>query len=118
MAGLLRSAAYDVVHIHVGLVSPLAFAAIAAAVDSGLPVVVTLHSLLSLYQSGFRALDALTGWAAWPVQWTAVSDVAAAVPPFGRPCSAPPVSAGGPEQERAGRGRCPTTPGPGRIAQL
>lgn len=77
IGGLLRSGAYDVVHVHVGLLSPLAFAAVAAAADAGLPVVVTLHSLLSPYQPGFRALDAVTGWSAWPVQWTAVSDVAA-----------------------------------------
>jgi glycosyltransferase involved in cell wall biosynthesis len=77
VGGLLRAGRYDVVHIHVGVLSPLSFAAVAAAAGAGCPVVVTLHSLLSPYGPAFRALDAVTGWSDWPVQWTAVSDVAA-----------------------------------------
>jgi glycosyltransferase involved in cell wall biosynthesis len=77
VGGLLRAGQYDVVHVHVGVLSPLSFAAVAAASSAGFPVVVTLHSLLSPYQPAFRALDAVTGWSDWPVQWTAVSDVAA-----------------------------------------
>jgi glycosyltransferase involved in cell wall biosynthesis len=77
IGGLLRAGRHDVVHVHVGVLSPLSFAAVAAAVEAGIPVVLTLHSLLAPYQSAFRALDAAVGWSGWPVQWTAVSDVAA-----------------------------------------
>jgi len=77
VGGLLRSGGYDVVHVHIGVFSPLAFAAAGAAAAAGIPAVVTLHSLLSPYQPAFRAADGVIGWAGWPVQWTAVSDVAA-----------------------------------------
>jgi glycosyltransferase involved in cell wall biosynthesis len=74
---VLRSGAYDQVHVHAGVLSPLAFAAVAAAVRNGIPVVVTQHSLLSAYEPAFRAWAAAGGWASWPVQWSAVSQVAA-----------------------------------------
>ncbi|HEY6748457.1 MAG TPA: glycosyltransferase family 4 protein [Mycobacteriales bacterium] len=74
---LLRTGKYDVVHVHAGVFSPLAFAAVAAGAGAGLPVVVTLHSFLTSYEPAFRALDTAVGWSSWPVQWTAVSDVAA-----------------------------------------
>lgn len=77
VGGLLRSGGYDVVHVHIGVFSPLAFAAAGAAAAAGIPAVVTLHSLLSPYQPAFRAADGMIGWTGWPVQWTAVSDVAA-----------------------------------------
>ena len=77
VGGILRTARPDVVHVHAGVLSPLALAAVASATAAGIPAVVTLHSLLSSYQPAFRALDAAVGWSAWPVQWTAVSDVAA-----------------------------------------
>jgi glycosyltransferase involved in cell wall biosynthesis len=75
---LLRPGRYDAVHVHAGVLSPLAFASVAAAVRAGLPVVVTLHSFLTRWEQAFRALDAAVGFSAWPVQWSAVSDVAAA----------------------------------------
>ncbi len=75
---LLRSGKYDVVHAHSGIWSPLAWAAVAAAGRTGTPAVVTLHSLLTSYEPGFKAADALLRWTARPVQLTAVSDVAAA----------------------------------------
>lgn len=77
VGGLLRAGGYDAVHVHAGVLSPLAFAAVAAAAAERIPVVVTLHSLLSPYGPVFRALDAAVGWTGWPVLWTAVSDVAA-----------------------------------------
>ena len=74
---LLRSGKYDVVHAHAGVFSPLAFASASVAAAAGIPAVVTLHSFLSPYEPLFRAADTVAGWASWPVQWTAVSDVAA-----------------------------------------
>ncbi len=72
---LLRDRAYDVIHVHAGLISPLAFTTIAAAGSA--PTVVTMHSLISHLEPAFRILDTGFGWSSWPVVWTAVSNVAA-----------------------------------------
>ncbi len=72
---MLRERAYDVVHVHAGLISPLAFAAMSAAADT--PTVVTAHSLISYLEPAFRILDTGARWSSWPVVWTAVSNVAA-----------------------------------------
>jgi glycosyltransferase involved in cell wall biosynthesis len=74
---VLRAGDYDVVHVHAGVYSPLAFAATHAAVRADIPVVLTEHSLAAYMAPGFRALDAAVRWSRWPVHWTAVSDVAA-----------------------------------------
>jgi glycosyltransferase involved in cell wall biosynthesis len=73
---LLRERQYDVVHVHAGPASPLAFAA--AALAAHFPTVVTVHSMLSHLEPAFRVLDAGVGWSRWPAVWTAVSQVAAA----------------------------------------
>lgn len=73
---LLRDREYDVVHVHAGPASPLAFAAAARAADT--PTVVTAHSVLAGLEPVFRVLDIGLGWSRWPVVWTAVSEVAAA----------------------------------------
>lgn len=67
----------DVVHVHAGLVSPFAWPALRTAVHAGLPVVVSVHSVLANWSRLFAAADALVGWRSWPVMWTAVSEVAA-----------------------------------------
>jgi len=74
---LVRGGGYDVVHAHVSLASPLAFAVAGAAAGAGRPLVVTAHSLVDRAEPLFRALDAVVGWSAWPAVWTAVSAVAA-----------------------------------------
>ncbi len=68
--------AVDGVHCHVSLVSPLAWSAARVATRRGLPVTVTMHSVLAtsgpvaaLWRGVARALG--------PVSWTAVSRVAA-----------------------------------------
>jgi glycosyltransferase involved in cell wall biosynthesis len=68
---------YDVVHVHAGPASPLAFSIAQQAGRSGVPTVVTVHSLLAYLSTVFRALDVATRWTSWPVVWTAVSEVAA-----------------------------------------
>lgn len=75
---LLRQGGYDVAHVHATLLSPMAFAGAQAAAGAGIPTVVTLHSLLGGLRPAFGLLDRLTHWRAWPVEWTAVSEVAAA----------------------------------------
>ncbi|HEX2894456.1 MAG TPA: glycosyltransferase family 4 protein [Marmoricola sp.] len=66
----------DVVHCHVSVVSPMAWSAARAATRAGLPVVVTMHSMLS--PSGAVAtLWRYIASAVGEVTWTAVSHVAA-----------------------------------------
>lgn len=69
---------YDVVHVHAGLFTPLAFAVASATARARLPTVVTVHSLMGHFSPLYRAIDPLTGWTGWPTEWTAVSHVAAA----------------------------------------
>jgi glycosyltransferase involved in cell wall biosynthesis len=80
--GLLRDAAtggagYDVAHVHAGVVSPFAFAAVPVILAERVPMVVTVHSLWGYAAPAFRLLDVAFRWSRWPVVLTAVSDVAA-----------------------------------------
>lgn len=74
---IVRRGAYDVVHVHIGLFTPLAYVTAGAATRSGIPVAVTLHSLLPPYTGAFSAADRLIRWCRWPIAWSAVSDYAA-----------------------------------------
>ena len=78
VAEALREGKYDVVHAHSGIWSPFGWAGVAAATRAGIPAVVTLHSLLTSYEPGFRLSDLALRWSSLPVQLTAVSEVAAA----------------------------------------
>jgi glycosyltransferase involved in cell wall biosynthesis len=68
---------YDLVHVHASTFSPMAYLAAGAASRSGVPTVVTLHSLWSYATPIFRGFDAALDWRRWPITWTAVSSVAA-----------------------------------------
>jgi len=65
---------YDVVHAHCSTVSLLSFFAICAP---GVPRLITVHSLWRRYTPLYRVFDHALGWSTWPVQWSAVSEVAA-----------------------------------------
>lgn len=69
--------AYDVVHAHVGVGSPLAFFGARAAVRAGTPTVVTVHSLWYGVRPVMQAFDAWGRWSRLPIAWTAVSQAAA-----------------------------------------
>lgn len=68
---------FDVVHVHAGLLSPLAYLGARAAARAGVPTVVTMHSLLNGYQGLFQRLDRMLRMSALPISWTAVSATAA-----------------------------------------
>ncbi|MFA7323383.1 MAG: glycosyltransferase family 4 protein [Candidatus Nanopelagicales bacterium] len=80
----------DVVHVHVGVISPFAWGAVRAAHRLRLPVLVTVHGIWGpLAGPGYRLSDVLTHWSKWGVQLSAVSEVAArriehALPGVGR----------------------------------
>lgn len=69
----------DVVHFHMGGVTPTAQALMPLVVALGIPAVVTVHSVwrprtaIPLY----AALDRAVGWSRWPVVLSAVSELAA-----------------------------------------
>lgn len=69
----------DVVHVHVGAVSPFGWAAAHRARVAGRPTTVTVHSMWDpLTFAGYRALDRLSGWTGWGLVITTVSAAAAA----------------------------------------
>jgi glycosyltransferase involved in cell wall biosynthesis len=74
---LIRREAFDVVHAHASVVSPVAFAGAVAARRAGLASLVTFHSML--YRSSFLlgASEALFSWSERGVVLSAVSSVVA-----------------------------------------
>jgi glycosyltransferase involved in cell wall biosynthesis len=74
----IRDAEPDVVHAHLSVLSPLSILAVRAAAKDGVPVVATLHSLWWFATPLYAIADLLVRWSRWTVQWTAVSELAAA----------------------------------------
>ena len=67
----------DVVHVHLSVLSPLAILGVRAAARSGVPVLVTLHSLWWYATPLYRIAHWLLRWGRWRVHWGAVSELAA-----------------------------------------
>ena len=67
----------DVVHCHSSVVSPLAWRAARQAAQLGLPVVITMHSLIARHGAGALTLQGVAGTIPASVRWSAVSHVAA-----------------------------------------
>lgn len=75
----LRVSQCDIQHVHMSVVSPLGYAAIAAARDLALPTLMTYHSVLGHSARFLSVADRLAGWSALPnVAWSGVSDRVAA----------------------------------------
>jgi glycosyltransferase involved in cell wall biosynthesis len=75
---LLERLRPDVVQVHVGAISPFAWAAARCAVRARLPLVVSVHSMWDPVTRGiYRALDGVFGWRRWPLVLAPVSRVAA-----------------------------------------
>ena len=75
LASLAASA--DVVHGHVSAMSPLALHALEVGARGGVPAMATVHSVWGSAWPLFRAAATLRGWSDLPIQWAAVSEVAA-----------------------------------------
>lgn len=68
----------DVVHVHVGVVSPFAWGALRAIRRQALPTVVTVHGVWGpLARPAVRVLEPAVGWSSQHLLLTAVSSVAA-----------------------------------------
>jgi glycosyltransferase involved in cell wall biosynthesis len=68
---------YDVVHVHLSVVSPFSSAIARYAALQGVPVVNTVHSMWNGREKWVRLTSALASWKKTPMHWTAVSKVAA-----------------------------------------
>lgn len=77
-ARVLLQGDFDVVHVHAGVGSPLAFWAALMCARAGIPTVITVHSLWAWAHPIFRTLNAIAGFSRVPIRWTAVSEAAAA----------------------------------------
>lgn len=78
VTAILEADPVDVVHVHAGVVSPFAWSGLKAAVDAGVPALVTVHSVWGGgARPAFRAADTLVHWSRWGVQLSAVSSIAA-----------------------------------------
>lgn len=75
---LVAARRFDVVHLHASSFSPLSFVTARQAALGGVPTVVTVHSLWGKATTLFQIADWITGWAGWPIEWSAVSNAAAA----------------------------------------
>jgi glycosyltransferase involved in cell wall biosynthesis len=78
VGALLRDEAFDVVHAHASVVSPVAYAGAVAAARLGLPSLVTFHSMLHRSALLLGASESLTGWTGGRVILSGVSSVVAA----------------------------------------
>lgn len=76
LARLVQEA--DVVHGHVSAYSPLALRAVEAGGRHGTPTVATVHSVWGKAWPLFRGAAVFRGWTDLPIQWAAVSSIAAA----------------------------------------
>ena len=74
---LLGHHAFDVVHCHTSILSPLAYGGLYLAIRQGVPAVMTCHSIIRYYSGLFLLADRLWGWSRWPVLFSAVSPTAA-----------------------------------------
>src|SRR6185503_15908058 len=62
LGGVLRSEAFDIVHVHSSIISPAAYAAIHLAQKAGLPTVSTGHSIWGGFTRFFRTIDRWVDW--------------------------------------------------------
>lgn len=77
IASVLERERFDVVHAHASVVSPVAYAGMAAGARTARPTVLTFHSMLHNSSLLLGASDAVLGWSR-RVMLTAVSSVVAA----------------------------------------
>jgi glycosyltransferase involved in cell wall biosynthesis len=69
----LRDGAFDVVHVHCGVIAPLAYGGVRLAARSGIPTALTFHSVYDYLEPALHNLVQLTGAWRFPVAWSAVS---------------------------------------------
>ena len=69
----LRDGDFDVVHVHCGVIAPLAYGGVRLAAKSGIPTALTFHSVYDYLEPALHNLAQLSGASRFPVAWSAVS---------------------------------------------
>jgi glycosyltransferase involved in cell wall biosynthesis len=69
----LREGAFDVVHVHCGVIAPLAYGGVRLAARSGIPTALTFHSVYDYLEPALHNLVQFSGAWRFPVAWSAVS---------------------------------------------
>lgn len=69
----LKDGNFDIVHIHPSIVAPVCLAAVPAARDLKLPMILTFHSIMTTLPFGLHLADRMTNWSGWDLSLTAVS---------------------------------------------
>ncbi len=77
VAAAVNAGGYDVVHVHASIASPVAVAAAHAAGRNEIPVVVTMHSVITGYGALVGSIASLIRIGSLPIIWSAVSETAA-----------------------------------------
>ena len=77
MRDALAHGGFDLVHVHVGLIVPLAYHALVASTALGLPTVATVHSVWRHFAAPLRLVGRALEMPQRPVRWTAVSPTVA-----------------------------------------
>lgn len=78
VAARLRAARPDVVHLHMGVLTPGVQTSLRPVARLGLPAVLTVHSVWGSAERLFAGLDRVVRWSRLPVLWSAVSELTAA----------------------------------------
>jgi glycosyltransferase involved in cell wall biosynthesis len=73
----LHNGGYDVVHIHVSVVAPFAYAGIYHCKNLQLPSLVTTHSIYEHFIYFLYGAERLFHWTHWPIRYSSVSTMAA-----------------------------------------
>lgn len=78
VAQTLAANPVDVMHVHMGVISPFAWGAVRAALRMDIPVLITVHSMWGgIARPGYSAVEQLIGQSPRRMQISAVSSVAA-----------------------------------------
>jgi glycosyltransferase involved in cell wall biosynthesis len=70
---LLAGGAFDVVHIHSGVIAPLAYGCARMAAKRGIPTAFTFHSVYDYLAPVLRTMARLSNARTFPIAWSAVS---------------------------------------------
>jgi len=73
LGAILGSGAFDTVHVHSGVIAPVAYGSVAIATRLGIATALTFHSVYDYLEPALHALAFLSGAREFPVAWSAVS---------------------------------------------
>jgi glycosyltransferase involved in cell wall biosynthesis len=72
---ILKREAFDIVHCHANIISPVPYGSLYLSKKLGIPSVITWDSIIGPYRWALAFLDQIFHWSKWPVMFTGVSEV-------------------------------------------